>query len=164
MNATQNDLAATVGEIVREIFGALETWGSTEEGGTGSQREAAEADLKSLTPQEMAKQFFLAGRILGSISEALESPVPLECRAALQTALGDCWNRVAAARMKAEEAAQGGRIEELLLRADALDYACVAVEDWSANPQVRDEVLGVLRSLRGEAHKASERYQEEHGT
>jgi hypothetical protein len=59
----------------------------------------------------MAEGLFLAGRIVHSFSEALESLVPLGKRSALQTALGDCFNRVAAARVKAEEAARRAQEE-----------------------------------------------------
>jgi hypothetical protein len=55
------------------------------------------------------------------------------------------------------------RLRDLLRRSDALGNACVAVEDWSAHPQLIASALEVLRSMRDEATHNFEVYRREVG-
>jgi hypothetical protein len=55
------------------------------------------------------------------------------------------------------------RLKALLDRSDALANACVAVEDWSANPQVIAPTREVLTQMSAEAHEAFLRYRREVG-
>ncbi len=100
MNATHDAHAATVEEIARTIFDALDTWGSLEEGGFGSQREMVEETWKELTPEEISEQLRTSERVIHSFMDLAEK---LRLKVLL-TALSDCYNRVLAAREKAEQA------------------------------------------------------------
>lgn len=51
----------------------------------------------------------------------------------------------------------------LLRRSDALNSACAAVEDWSAMPKAREEILAVPVPMRDETHETFERFREELG-
>jgi hypothetical protein len=56
------------------------------------------------------------------------------------------------------------RLMALLDRSDALNHACVAVEDWlGARPEARAEVLAILTPMRQEAERAFEAYGRELG-
>jgi hypothetical protein len=55
------------------------------------------------------------------------------------------------------------RLKALLDRSDALANARVAVEDWSANPQVIAPTREVLTQMSEEAHEAFLRYRREVG-
>lgn len=55
------------------------------------------------------------------------------------------------------------RLKALTRRSDALNTACVAVEDWSADPKVMADVLEILREMRSEAHRDFMVYRREVG-
>jgi hypothetical protein len=55
------------------------------------------------------------------------------------------------------------RLLGLMRRSDGLNFACVAVEDWSARPEVIAEALEVLTEMRLEAARNFEVYRRELG-
>ena len=56
------------------------------------------------------------------------------------------------------------RLLGLMRRSDALNNACVAVEDWSGTrPALKAEVLAVLTPMRAEAHRNFMVYRREAG-
>lgn len=55
------------------------------------------------------------------------------------------------------------RLKALMRRSDALNMACVAVEDWSASPEVMADVLEILTEMRSEASRDFEAYRREVG-
>jgi len=63
------------------------------------------------------------------------------------------------------EASEGEdrRLKAPMRRSDALNYACVAVEGWSAKPEVIADVLEVLTQVRAEASRNLELYRREVG-
>ena len=89
-----------VEEVVREIFTALDTSDSAEEGGRGSQREAIEEMLKQLSPEELADQLRAATVIVEGFDEAAQG-----MNVVMVTALSDCRERVCEAHRRAKLAA-----------------------------------------------------------
>jgi hypothetical protein len=55
------------------------------------------------------------------------------------------------------------RLRALMRRSDALNEACVAVEDWCAIPAAKERTLEVLREMRDEASRNFEVYGREVG-
>ena len=101
MNATQSTDAhkRVVEEIVRDFFDALDTSDSVEEGGMGSQREAVEADLKRLEPEEFYRSLKRLERVLIRAWDAV-----YEMDYVASAVLSDVENRVKAALERVEEA------------------------------------------------------------
>ena len=92
-----NEHERVVEEIVREIFTALDTSDSAEDGGRGSQREAIEEMLKQLSPEELADQLRAATVIVEGFVEAADG-----MNWAVLTALSDCRERVREAHRQAK--------------------------------------------------------------
>ena len=95
-----NEHERVVEDIVREIFTALDTSDSAEDGGRGSQREAIEEMLKQLSPEELADQLRAATVIVEGFVEAADG-----MNWAVLTALSDCRERVREAHRRAAVAA-----------------------------------------------------------
>jgi hypothetical protein len=55
------------------------------------------------------------------------------------------------------------RLLALMRRSDALNEACVAVEDWSVTPAAKEATLALLREMRDEASRNFEVYGREIG-
>jgi hypothetical protein len=89
-----------VEDIVRDIFTALDTDDSIEEGGFGSQREVAEDDLKGLSREELLSDIEQTERFLSTvwtIAAELDNLVAM-------TAVADAQQRVEAALERVKEA------------------------------------------------------------
>ncbi len=91
-------------KVVRRYFDALDTSDGVEEGGMGSQREAVEADLKQLDPEEFYDSLKRMGHILNRLWY-----VVYEMDFLAATVLSDTENRVRAALERVEEA-RGSRV------------------------------------------------------
>jgi hypothetical protein len=102
VNATQNDAhERLVEEIVRGYFGALDTSGSLEGGGMGSQRDAVEGDLKSLTREELYFALTDTDRFLESVYDIAE-----QTNVVATAVISDAHNRVKAALERVERAGE----------------------------------------------------------
>jgi hypothetical protein len=144
-----------------------EVWG---EAGTPTDLWSVGKALTFADPDEAVEAWRKTVRTLEGLCQVADALMLEPLQLALVDALARSGEELERA-LDHEERPEGveltARDEERLLglmrRSAALSAACVAVEDWSADPQDRANVLEVLTQMRSEASRNFEVYRREVG-
>jgi hypothetical protein len=146
----------------------IETWGEI---GTPTDLWSVGKSFGEYTPAEEAELWREAVKVLEGFCQVADGL----CHEPLILALMDAKVRAEEELERAldhEERPEGVQLTQkederllgLMRRSDALNNACVAVEDWSGTrPEVKADVLAVLTEMRAEAHRNFMVYRREVG-
>jgi hypothetical protein len=144
-----------------------EVWG---EAGTPTDLWSVGKALTFADPDEAAQAWRKTVRTLEGLCQVADALMLEPLQLALVDALARSGEELERA-LDHEERPEGvqltqkedERLTALMRRSDALNCACVAVEDWSANPEDIADVLEILNPMRDEASRNFEVYRREIG-
>jgi hypothetical protein len=146
-----------------------EVWGEI---GTPTDLWSVSKSLTFADPDEAAQAWRKTVRTLEGLCQVADALMLEPLQLALVDALARSGEELERALDHEERSGAEGvqlseredeRLTALMRRSDALSCACVAVEDWNADPQAIKDLLEILNPMRAEASRNFEVYRREVG-